>query len=570
MTEPRIAVGTIGRTPLAVLIIGGGPALAAISTRTPWWVTAMLASVAITMTALRVRSRTPAEWLLIWADYRLGRNTPSTPHTLAADLIDIDTAAGSCGIRRGETTLAAMIQLAPNLDLPTIITEQTVYTEDTLPVALLLPLLNQYGITVDIDIVTTGRRVRPNGDYSMLYDQLIGSHPVIGERRTWLVVRLDQHRNLAMMTHRGPSAVAGPRALAAATHRIASRLRERGIIAQVLPSAAVREATLLLHTGVRAPDLQQQWDHLSVGTAARRVTSFTVDWNRLGDTALDDCWSWNRGWTTVVIGLAHHQDGPRGLVRFVGPEPEHPLPPYLRPLPGRQLDAFLATLPGEKSVHQLPRRRDGSNLASTTLLPELFVPIGPNGQILGAISGQPHHTLAMPLYDPARYHPRRRSIDIRASLPVAQQIVLRAMVVGASVEVHSSRAHAWIPLVHAVGDPLSLRLAANPDEQHEDSNTPPATLMVFDQITPRGSGANTTLTIGDPGTRPRKSPDLAIEQIDEATVEVGIPLHTVRVDLIEPRGETRYFEQPPNPVSTDPAASDASPSPHPQIPIPGR
>jgi type VII secretion protein EccE len=98
-----------------------------------------------------------------------------------------------------------MIQLAPNLDLPTVIAERTLYTEDTIPVDALLPMLDQFGIAVDIDIVTTGQRVRSTGSYSMLYDQLIGSHPVVGDRLTWLVVRLDQERNLAALRRRWPA-----------------------------------------------------------------------------------------------------------------------------------------------------------------------------------------------------------------------------------------------------------------------------------------------------------------------------------------------------------------------------
>lgn len=114
-----------------------------------------------------------------------------------------------------------MIQLAPDLDLPTVIADTSIYTEDTVPVDALVPLLDQYGVQVDIDIVTTGQRVRPTGSYSMLYDQLIGSHPVVGDRLTWLVVRLDQERNLRVLNRRGPCEVVAPKALAAAAHRIA-------------------------------------------------------------------------------------------------------------------------------------------------------------------------------------------------------------------------------------------------------------------------------------------------------------------------------------------------------------
>ncbi|MFE4459146.1 hypothetical protein ACFROC_17465 [Nocardia tengchongensis] len=174
-----------------------------------------------------------------------------------------------------------------------------------------------------------------------------------------------------------------------------------------------------------------------------------------------------------------------------------------------------------------------------TAVTELAVPIGPNGQIIGSIANRPRHTLALPLVDPVRYHPRSRSVDIRSTLPVAQQIILRAMVVGADVTVHTARPHQWWPLVAAVADTGALRLA---EGDGAVAGQQPASLEVFDQVPEHGSNAATVLTIGDPGTTPRRSADLSIEQVGEATVDIRIPMRTVRVDLIEPRGETRYFE----------------------------
>src|SRR5690606_10230075 len=157
--------------------------------------------------------------------------------------------------------------------------------------------------------------------YSMLYDQLIGSHPVVGDRLTWLVVRLDQERNLRVLNRRGPCEVVAPKALAAAAHRIAGRLRERGIQAHALPAAALREATRLLHAGVELPDLRETWTRLESSAPGRCVTSFVIDWDRLDGAGLDDCWSWNSGRTTLVVSLTAER-GPRALVRFIGPAVE--------------------------------------------------------------------------------------------------------------------------------------------------------------------------------------------------------------------------------------------------------
>ncbi|GAB2452718.1 type VII secretion protein EccE [Nocardia tengchongensis] len=542
MTGTRIGVAGIDRGPLAVLVVGGAPLLAAMLGRTPWWAIALTASLSLAMVSVRVGERTPVRWCLDWSSYRIGRRARARERNAASEIHDIHTANGTCGIRFGDPTLVAMIQLAPDLDLPTVIADRQVYTEDTVAVTALLPMLEQYGIEFDIDIVTTGRRARASNGYSMLYDQLIGSHPIVGDRLTWLVVRLDQEANLARLTQRAPCEISGPHTLAAAAHRIARRLREHGISAHVLPAAAMRDAIRMLHAGVELPDLHETWTHLDSTKPGRTVSSFAVDWNRLGEGGLDDCWSWDRGRTTLVVSLSGHARGPRGLVRFIGPDLAQAPPDYLRPLVGHQSTALLASLPTTTTVRDLPPDPHGGT-APTELLAELAVPIGPNGQILGAISGQPRHTLALPLFDPTRYNPRRRSIDVRAELPVAQQIVLRAMVVGADVVVHSARPHRWWQLVAAVGDPHSLRLAPGPGEEDDDATTAhSATIAVFDQLPPSSSDAPTTLTISEPGEPRRRSADLAIEQVDAHTVDVGIPMRTVRVDLIEPRGETRYVE----------------------------
>ncbi|MEV0297701.1 type VII secretion protein EccE [Nocardia sp. NPDC050710] len=554
MSFPSVRVAGLERGPVAVVVIGGAPVLVALSARTPWWVGAVTLTVALVAVTVQVNNRTAARWLIDWSVYRFGRTARARARANLPNVLDVEVAAGVCGVSEAGSVLVAMIQLAPDLDLPTVIAEQTVYTEDTVPIHLLIPMLDQYGIAVDIDIVTTGQRVRPSGSYSMLYDQLIGSHPVVGNRLTWLVVRLDQERNLAALAKRGPCSVVAPKALASAAHRIAGRLREHGLAAHALPAAALRDATRLLHAGIELSDLRETWSSLESSVPGRSVTSFLIDWTRLDGAGLDDCWAWRRGRTTLVISLTDTATGPRALVRYVGPAATTSPPEYLRLLTGRQTEALLASLPAALSAHALPGESARTELAPEELA-DLAIAIGPNGQILGAISGQQRHTLALPLFDPARYNPRRRTIDVHANLPVAQQIVLRAMVVGADVEVHTTRPHRWRQLVAEVGDPTSLRLA--PERGAADSDAAPATMAVFDQVPPRASAAHTTVTISDPGGPRRRSADLAINQVSATVVDVSIPMRTVRVDLIEPRGETRYFdadEAGPAPASANGSA----------------
>jgi len=555
VSDAHSRVAGIERGPFACAVIGGSVLLTALAEHAPLWVSAVVAVPLLSLVTVRVYGRTVVRWFIDWAEYRFGRERRIHEVANPPQVRDIEVAGGVCGIQYDGDTLVAMIQLAPNLDLPTVISEQTIYTEDTVRVDDLVPMLDQYGVAVDIDVVTTGQRVRPAGSYSILYDQLIGSHPVVGNRLTWLVVRLDQQRNLPVLSGRGPCEVVAPKALATAAHRIAVRLRERGTSAHALPADAVLDAARVLHAGMEPTELQEHWSCLSTSVPGRFVTTFGIDWSQLDETGLDDCWTWNNGRTTLVVSVA--EEGPRALVRYVGPAMSEALPEYLRRLPGRQVTALSATLASATSVRTLPGAEKGAEYAPEEMRAGLSVAIGPNGQILGSISGQSRNTLAMPLFDPARYNPRRRAIDVHATLPVAQQLVLRATVVGADVEVHTNRPQRWQQLVSAVGDPRSLRLVQENDRMPDGSD---AMIAVFDQLPPQGSAAPTTVAVSEPGARRRRAVDLAIEQVSPTAVDVRIPMRTVRVDLIEPRGETRYFDAPEASPPVPQALSDPAPA----------
>ncbi|WP_405498975.1 type VII secretion protein EccE [Nocardia sp. NBC_00511] len=547
--------------PVAVLVIVGTPVIVFVSGHTSWWGFVATVAVAVTTVAVQILGRTPARWLIDWAAYRFGRNARAAARMDSASCTDVVTAAGVCGIYAGTKTLVAMIQLAPNLDLPTVIADSTVYTEDTIPLDVVEALLDQYGIALDIDIAFTGRRARTTGEYSLVYDQLIGSRPVVGERLTWLVVRLDLEYNVTSLVRRGPCEVSGPQALASAAHRIANRLREYGLAARVLPASALLDATRALHADIEPSGLRETWQHLVTAHPGRFVTTFAVDWHSLGEQRLEDCWIHNRGRTTMVITLSRRTAGPRALVRFVGPEVVGGVPAYLCPLTGRQSTAYLMTLPTPTPPGRSLTLVRNTQVPPFDLLSEIQVPVGPHGQILGAIGGQKRNILALPLFDAVRHDPRRRTIDLRTGLAVAQQIVLRTMVVGASVTVYSSRPQRWMSTVSAVGDERALRLASDlADDEQDDQRS--MTIEVFDQVPVRGTGARATIVIGDSGNIRRRSADLTIEQVGEDSIDIGIPMRTVRVQVIEPRGEARYLEST---VDTEASVTGALTSTPPDI-----
>lgn len=515
--------------------MGGSVAVAGLFGRTPLWVVCVVVTALAAVVTMRFGERSAVVRFGDWASYRWGYAARARARARVPAVRDVVISGGVCGVREAGAALVAMIQLAPDLDLPTVVGDSVAFTEDTLSVRTALDLLDHFGVEVDIDIVTTGQRVRSVGSYGMLYHQLIGSQPVVGNRLTWLVVRLDQERNFKLLARRGPYAETAPKALSAAAHRIAGRLRERGVAAHALPAAHLREATLLLHAGVDLAGLRENRRDLLSRTGKRYVTSYGVAPGALGPVTLSECWTAAADHTTITLSLSRRRSVDpqlRAMVRYVGPRFPEPPVAGLCVLVGQQSDALLASLPlgGSGAGVQAP-----VVAADQIPIDDLKLPIGPSGQILGALAGRPSHALALPLFDPARFNPRRRVVDVRAQLSVVQQIVLRAAAVGAQVEVHTTRPHKWLQLVTAFGDQRTLRLAGDlPDE--------PATIAVFDQMPPTATNANTLITVADPGAGVRAEANLSIDQVGPAEVDVSIPMRTVRVELIQATGESRYLD----------------------------
>jgi type VII secretion protein EccE len=535
----------IDRGPVAVVLVGGSVVLAVLIGRTEWWVSYLVALALLATVTVRIRGRTAYRWLSAVVRYRTGHAARARGRGRLPAVVDVDVASGVCGVGRDGSVLTAMIQLAPNLDLPTVIAKNTTYTEDTLSIDTLSAMLDQYGIAVEIDIVSTGRRVRSLGNYGLLYDQLTAGHPVVGERFTWLVIRLDVERNLAVLACRGPLAREAPKAIATAAIRIAARLRERGVAAQVLPAARHREAAQLLHGGVELTELTEKWRRLVSPAPGVAVTSYWIDLNDLGGGSLDGCWTQHPGRTTVTVSLwstgvgAEKTWAVRAFVRFVGPTVKSPAVSWLRSLGGQQSEALMASLPGGAGGRALGARTEvaGASLSG------LRIPIGPSGQIVGAIAGQAQHALAVQLFDPVRYWRRRRRIKAAITLRVAQQLVLRAAVVGADVAVHTRRPQRWQRLVAEIGDTRAVYLVS-PDEAPSRGTVDDTrvTVAVFDRIAPYPTAAYTTISVGDPGMPQRLPAEVTIDQVGEAVVDIGLPMGVVRVNLIEPMGEARYLD----------------------------
>jgi type VII secretion protein EccE len=118
-------------------------------------------------------------WLMLWRQRRRAI-TLSEPITVAND-------RSGGGVRYQDGVAVVAVQLLGKAHRPTLFTGSTAtYTENTVDVASLLPLLHQsLGLAIEsLSVVSVGARRRSSGDYPRVYDTLIGTPPYAGQRET--------------------------------------------------------------------------------------------------------------------------------------------------------------------------------------------------------------------------------------------------------------------------------------------------------------------------------------------------------------------------------------------------
>ena len=96
-----------------------------------------------------------------------------------------------------------MIEVTGQAYSPTLLTgAATALTPNRLPLDALTGLLDQPGgIRLSgIDVVSSGLRVRRGTGYPPLYSTLLADRPAAGQRRTYLVVRLDMANSVGGLT----------------------------------------------------------------------------------------------------------------------------------------------------------------------------------------------------------------------------------------------------------------------------------------------------------------------------------------------------------------------------------
>ncbi|MBS4099922.1 type VII secretion protein EccE [Tsukamurella paurometabola] len=467
-------------------------------------------------------------------------------------VIDVD----GVGVRQGDGfELVSAIELTAD-PAETRLREGRAFAAETVPLDLLATMVTQYGLDVDIDVASAGRRVPPGPAYRASYSQGVRFYAAMAERSTWLILRVNTRRNLEGIVRRGPSRTAGPKALMAATRRLEQRLQERLIRARVLPAQELALLDSRLTFGADPLGGTENWQNVEHG--AEFATTYLVDPVRTSTEKLDRWWGLDSDSTSVVLRMRKaHAQAPveiSGLVRYDTAVPiVDNLDDALVPMPGRQLELARATLPGGgSSVVDLP---------STPLddLGAVEIPVGPAGPVWG-VSGP--DAVALPLFDGSPV-PETLIVEFATELIPLQLVLLRSVGAGASVAVHTDRPAQWATLAATLADPARFRIAEGPGGR-------PADITVFDGAPADAVPERTMLTLRAPGSAPqRANADLVVEQVAPSAVRVRIGRRTPFDVVLNPTDEElRYCDAQAQPIAaTGPQPAHRQPR---QVPAPPR
>ncbi len=344
--------------------------------------------------------------------------TLSEPITVANDR------AGG-GVRYQDGIAVVAVQLLGKAHRPTLLTGSTAtYTENTIDVAELLPLLHQsLGLAIDsLSVVSVGSRRRSSGDYPRVYDTLIGTPPYAGQRETWLIVRIASLPNAEALQWRTSIGTA----TLAAAQRIAAALRQHGIRAKVATATDIVELERRLGSSALTSQ-NQRWR-----TTRGEGGWLTAYWYRPGEINAENlAHAWALRADGIIQNITLFGDGSvtaTVTVRSAQP-PTAPPSVILRMLPGEQARAIAANLCGPLPTLQGVRRG--------VLAEPLIIPIGPSGVLLGKVDAG--NRLMLPLDDPGEFS----RVHIAAQDALAKRIVVRLAGAGERITVHTRDLQRW-------------------------------------------------------------------------------------------------------------------------------
>jgi type VII secretion protein EccE len=524
----RVEIATLA----AILIFPPG--------RWSWWPTAATAVVAILALILTVYRRNVVKWVVDRVRWRRRRRRTDAP----APSIDIPHGASLYGVRMPERIdgdAITMIEVTGQAYSPTLLTgSATALTPNRLPLDALTRLLDQPGgIKLSgIDVVSSGLRVRRGTGYPPLYSTLLADRPAAGQRRTYLVVRLDVANSVRGLTYRSTVGATA----AAATERIINALLQRGVRAKPLTAKDIDAAMVDIGANLAVVPAEDEPDNAPVGPRMPTPVAPTEAWKTIQahpgyltsyyfspeditTNTLNQMWALRSDAVVQTISLTKRRGPTQGrawvsaLVRVNDPQaPTQPPTLYLNPLPGHQGPAALRSAPLPRSFDAMPARPLDAS--------PLDIPVGSSGVLIGTT--QRGDLLLLSLTDPDQ----ATRIALHTGIPYACQLLVRAAAVGERIAIYTDKPARWRQ--------LEQPLIAVVDRRHPPEFVP--SIIVSDRAggPPPAGLASTVITIGDAEST-AATPDLSFTQISASTVRIATSAFTTDVQIATFKAEQPFL-----------------------------
>ena len=429
------------------------------------------------------------------------------------------------GIREHDGQLVAVLAVDGPPHQPSVLVRRSVDSSVLLSLGQVAANMRQFDVLLDcIDVVSVGaRRTRTAmHSYAQTYTSIVGDHAAVGQRRTWLVLRMDPVRNMAAVAARDSVAST----LAAAAERLAHDLAPN-CPTRPLTAAQIADMDIALLAGLDPARAQPRWRHIA--HPGGYVSAFWVSPHDISTDTLTRLWLPDVDAAAVTIRLTPRGDGSEtDVATFVRYHANTPLidDPLigLNRLVGRHLHALRASLalPGLGAL-SVPARALGR-------AEHLAAPIGPTGIILGSIS------LGLPLLLPLAAPTGHTTVTVAAELAVLMQLALRCAATGHQVLVCSDRPDDW-----SLAGSASLQILSNVPQEVAPGVQP--VVLVCDRVpSPRPApGIAVTVSLVPPGTA--SFADIHFEQDSPTTMLIRTAEFQTRL-YIDAAAERRWIPAP--------------------------
>lgn len=489
---------------VALLSLGGAEA-----GRAGWWVAAGVAVLLSAATVVTWRGAT-----LLRLGLRAINAHSAMAATTAGETADYHRTYGQgpVGIRAVGPYLAAVVAVDGQAHSPSALDHHRVASLATLPVAAVADGLRQFDVTLEsIDIVSVGRRraSERHHSYAAVYSSLIGDHPAVGQRRTWLVARFDAERSArAVLWRESVAATVG-----AAAQWLAQELTGLRCPARVLTAQEIREADAELLAGIDPAELRSGWGRLRHSNGY--VQTYWMSPSDISSDTLDRLWVPDTDATAVTVQLRPAVGGATrvGVVARYhtgAPISEPPLS-GLNPLTGRHNLGLAAGSLTARTPLAVP------SCALEDVDQPLAVAVCATGIVLGR--NATGHPLLVDLSSPAT----TSTVTLAGELALTVQVALRAAATGYQVLVHTDRPQRWKQVTGA-----GLQLVGAAGVQGPLPPSPRRWLVVYDRVAGAApDGAAVIVRTVPAGTA--SGADIHIEQDSARTAMVRTWAFRVRV-----------------------------------------